>query len=500
MLELPLHKQPSTSINRNNNNSSPHNNTPTNTKHIDSRNAVVLPSHRSSFTHSNYYAQLIEDIGFTKQAWLVFTLASLLQFIWGQETCFISINMDYLARTKNIPQHTISLSICILYSMMGIGSACVGVLTKHTGRIFVLELTILIHLLTTVLCSVISPLTFFPIMLLRCINNISIGVFNIVALNLMSEFFPTRNRSLVLMINSGFYNVGNLYTILINNMSLDLKHFSTTKWKLINLNTLIPGIIAICIVITCITESPLYLLNKNRQHEGFRILQRMKQCTITEDEQQRVMQAITSKKNYKLKSHYKELFTKEYYKLTMLSLCICAICYLNMIGITYLIPKTLQNVNEVVYSVSYGMQIFIYGVIQLPNGIVGGLMTESVALGRRITIWFSALMCAVFYFVSALWMKYVAIYGGIIMLFNSICFGCAFIYVTEVFPTNLRDIAQSFIQCFSFVLGSWSPLVVNAIQYKVSYVVLGVTNVVCVVLGVILPVDTLLRPLDEDII
>ena len=491
MLELPLHKHPSTTINNN----SPHN-TPTNAKHVDSRNAV--PSQRSA--PINYYAQLIEEIGFSKQAWLVFVLASLLQFIWGQETCFISINMDYLARTKNVPQFTVSLSICALYSMMGIGSACVGALTKHTGRIFSLEITLLIHLLTTVMCSLLSPLAFFPILLLRCLNNIAIGVFNIVVLNLMSEFFPIRNRSLVLMINSGFYNVGNLYTILINNMNLDLKHFSSTKWKLINLGTLLPGLIAMLVLLTSITESPLYLLNKNRQHEGFRVLQRMKRSAITEEEQQRVIQAITSKKNYKLKSHYSELFTKEYYKLTLLSLCICAICYLNMVGITYLIPKTLQNVSEVVYSVSYGMQIFIYGVIQLPNGVIGGLMTESVALGRKITIWFSALMCGVFYFISAVWMKYVAIYGGIIMLFNSICFGCAFIYVTEVFPTNLRDIAQSFIQCFSFVLGSWSPLIVSALPYKASYVVFGVTNVLCVGLGMLLPVDTLLRPLDEDLI
>jgi MFS family permease len=72
-------------------------------------------------------------------------------------------------------------------------------------------------------------------------------------------------------------------------------------------------------------------------------------------------------------------------------------------------------------------------------------------------------------------------------------------YVTEVFPTNLRDLAQSFIQMFSFFLGSWSPILVGILNHYFCYCALGLTNIIIMILAILLPVDTLLRPLDEDI-
>src|SRR5574344_1459366 len=146
-------------------------------------------------SNKNYYAEFMERIGFTKTAWIIFTLASLLQFIWGEETCFISINIDFLGKSQNFSSVTISVFICVLYSMMGVGSALIGVLTKNFGRIITLNVTIVTYIVATFSCSVL-PNNFYIIFILRCINNIAIGVFNIVVLNLMSEFFPTRNRSL----------------------------------------------------------------------------------------------------------------------------------------------------------------------------------------------------------------------------------------------------------------------------------------------------------------
>jgi hypothetical protein len=220
---------------------------------------------------------------------------------------------------------------------------------------------------------------------------------------------------------------------------------------------------------------------------------------LTDDEKSKIIESIKSKKQYKLKSKYSELFENEYKFLTISTLLICSICFLNMIGITYLIPKTLIDYKDQIYNVSYNTQIFIYGIIQLPNGIIGGFMTESQFFGRKLTIFISALGCFIFYFLSVIEIKYVAIYAGMIMLFNSICYGCSFMYVTEVFPTNLRDFAQSFIQTFSFLLGSWSPFLVGALTHTFNYLFLGISNIIIMLLAFLLPVDTFLRPLDEDL-
>ena len=44
---------------------------------------------------SNYYSQYMDTLGITNLSWYIFILISLLQWIWGSESCFISINMDF---------------------------------------------------------------------------------------------------------------------------------------------------------------------------------------------------------------------------------------------------------------------------------------------------------------------------------------------------------------------------------------------------------------------
>ena len=188
----------------------------------------------------NYYANFMEKIGFTKIVWIMFTLASLLQWIWGSETCFISINMDFLGKNREIKQSIISLCVCLLYSMMGIGAALVGILCNKLGRIYTLNLSIYIYVIATILCSLIPRLNFYIILFLRCLSNINVGIMNIVVLNLLCEFLPIKYRSLILMINSGFYNFGNLFTILLNNYMLDVEIFNDYYWKIVNVILIIP--------------------------------------------------------------------------------------------------------------------------------------------------------------------------------------------------------------------------------------------------------------------
>jgi hypothetical protein len=450
---------------------------------------------------------IIEGVGMTKDAWIMFTIGSFLQIIWGCETCFISINMESLGEHSKLSNLEIGVCICLLYSMMGFGSALVGLMTKNFGRIMTLKITCISYIIFTLFCSSIRPLSFYPILILRCLSNLSVGVFNIVILNLMIEFMPIRNRSLILMINSGFYNLGNLFLIFLNFAFLDKGTFEkpifvSKNWRLVNLFVSTPGMLALMLIFIYSKESPLFLLSKNQNEEAFKILERMTNRKIEEFERNSVLNSIQNKKNYQLESNYKELFLPEYRSLTIYSLLICSSCYLNMIGISYLIPKSVEYLGSRTYNISYNSQLIVYGVIQLPNGFIGGWMTESNFFGRKYTLWTSTMLCGVFYFISYFFPKYLCVYAGDIMLFNSIAFGCAFIYVTEVFPTKLRDQAQSFIQCFSFLLGSWSPVLIEHYPQQFimhNYLFLGISCFMSLIFIYFLPIETNQRALDEDI-
>ena len=252
-------------------------------------------------SNSKFYSEYMEKLGITKLGWFMFILASLCQWIWGSETCFISINLDFLGKNNGISQKIISLCICILYSMMGVGAAFVGFLCKSLGRVHTLNLTLFIYVIATICCSIFfSPLKFYPIFIISCFSNIAIGIFNIVVLNLMSEFLPIKNRSLIIMINSGFYNVGNLFTILLDNYMQDLNNFNSKNWKIINFTTTVPGIISIIIIFLWGTESPLYLLNKNNLQQGFTVIEYMSGNFLTDEDKLKIIDSIKSKKQYKL--------------------------------------------------------------------------------------------------------------------------------------------------------------------------------------------------------
>lgn len=169
---------------------------------------------------------------------------------------------------------------------------------------------------------------------------------------------------------------------------------------------------------------------------------------------------------------------------------------LNQIKIT---PKTISDKGKEILQMSFDTQLLIYSIIQLPNGWIGGLMTESKLFGRKKTIYISSLFCALFYFIINYFPFYIAIYAGIIMLFNSIAFGSAFIYVSEIYPTNLRDQAQSFIQCIAFLIGAFAPFMIDFF-YAWAFILLGISCLVCIVVAVFVGEETNMRPLDVELV
>jgi hypothetical protein len=475
----------------------------------DSINNIINASQQGNHTMDflnkdssdiNYFSNYIDNLGFTKMAATIFFLSALIQWIWGSETCFISINIEHFCQNQDVPETLLLICICILYSMVGVGSALIGHLTFVMGRIYTINITVFIYILVTIVCSFVIRMNFYIIFFLRCIGNISIGIFVIIILNILCEFLPTKNRSLYLMINESFYNFGNLFTLILNNYYLDLDSFETYNMRIENLIITVPGIVGMILIFFWGSESPLYLFNKNYVEDGYILIEYMTNQLLTDEEKEKILKSIKLKKQYKIESKYSELFTPDYYFITLCCLVICSICHFNLIGITYLISKTLNYLEDNFYDIDYQTQMIIYGIIQLPNGFIGGIMTETQIFQRKKTIWISSLLCAIFYFLCIISIKSVGVFGGIIMLFNSICYNCSFLYVMEIFPTNLRDIAQSFIQCAAFFIGSLSPFFIGIFNHYVSYFLLGVSNIVIMMVSGMFPVDTYMRHLDSDIL
>ena len=53
-----------------------------------------ISTNTNSIKLSSHYSELIDKIGFNKPTWITFSIANLLQFLWGCETGLLSIYFE----------------------------------------------------------------------------------------------------------------------------------------------------------------------------------------------------------------------------------------------------------------------------------------------------------------------------------------------------------------------------------------------------------------------
>jgi MFS transporter, putative metabolite:H+ symporter len=464
------------------------------TPQISKENIPSLEIANQTVKISSGMSSVIDRIGMCSKSWFIFNVASVLQAIWGVEATFIAIYLPNVAIQFSIGNQVQAFCISLVYASMGIGSYLVGPLSQKFRRSRLMEYSCLLYFICISCNSLINE--YYIIIVLRCLANCSVGIFNILAINILCEYLPSGSRCYILMADSGFFNIGTIFVIIIKSC---FKSDDLYSFKIANFICCIPGLLTFLLMYFKLEESPLYLLSKGQDALAFKLLEEMAHSKgLQLEEEERSMIKIQIAQNQKTGT-YSELFSNQYMKLTVLCLLVNLLGYLNLIALSYLIQKTFRLVNESKIA-SENILFVIYSVIQLPNGPVGGWMTESKYLKRKNTMVISQAICTIFYIISFFVVKWVSLFSGIIMFFNSICFGCSLIYVSEVYPTYLRDHAQSFIQSIVFLSGSFVPYLIEILAGKDSimynYIWLGASCVIGSIFSFLLPIETYQMPLD----
>ena len=471
---------------------------------IQTMNKLEIENNPNSKEFYSNYRLLIDKIGYNKYTWITFSISNILQTVIGTETMLLSIYFENLSKVfLSNDNKLISLGISLIISCQGLGSIMVGYLSNKFGRVKTLRILILIFLIANGLCSIIN--NFYLIFMLRCIANFSIGVFSILPVNLLFEYLPSKNRNYNLMLNSGFFNLGSLYTIIIKFIFPDPteKTLYLSNFKIVNILSCIPGFIAFLLIYLKANDSPSYLLQKSHNNIAIEILEKMARCNniiIENIEKENIIKEVKEIEKCHNKSSYSELFKKDFMMITILCIIIFLVFSFNFFGICYLAPLTFKYIPESKFF-SENTNLLIYGLVQIPNGLIGGLMTESKCLKIKMTMFVCSLLCGLFYFLSFFDINLLCFCSGMIFFFSSISLGCSFIYVIEVYPTYLVDHAQSLIQFFTY-LSYWSPYLIDySIKFslKNNYAYFGISCLVSGILVILLPLDRNKKALQKQI-
>ena len=331
----------------------------------------------------------------------------------------------------------------------------IGFLTNLLGRMFVLKFS----LIFTFFCNLSISLfcEYKIIVIVEFINGFFAGIFEITSFNVACEFIPVRFRGWILLTIWNGYNVGVLFPNLIMLRTMP-EHDPSGLPKTLYLCSLV---ILLCTIFSCVfyTDSPRNYIINGKYDDAINILKRMKKNDefFTEETKREIYNSVPPKtiSDFSL-SNYKEVFKHGMFTTGVLLLFICFNGTMINDGFQLVLNLILEKVKQSdksAHTRTILMENIIINSIALPSNLIVGAFTEFKILGRKYTQ-------SVGFFIMGTVMIPVIINPNfastffIFFMFFTCITNMVNVYVSEVYPTKIRDWALGMIQGSGY-LGSF---------------------------------------------
>ena len=331
----------------------------------------------------------------------------------------------------------------------------IGFLTNLLGRMFVLKFS----LIFTFFCNLSISLfcEYKIIVIVEFINGFFAGIFEITSFNVACEFIPVRFRGWILLTIWNGYNVGVLFPNLIMLRTMP-EHDPSGLPKTLYLCSLV---ILLCTIFSCVfyTDSPRNYIINGKNDDAINILKRMKKNDefFTEETKREIYNSVPPKtiSDFSL-SNYKEVFKHGMFTTGVLLLFICFNGTMINDGFQLVLNLILEKVKQSdksAHTRTILMENIIINSIALPSNLIVGAFTEFKILGRKYTQ-------SIGFFIMGMVMIPVIINPNfastffIFFMFFTCITNMVNVYVSEVYPTKIRDWALGMIQGSGY-LGSF---------------------------------------------
>ena len=376
----------------------------------------------------------------------------------------------------------------------------IGFLTNLLGRMFVLKFALVFTFICNLLISLFCE--FNVIVIVEFLNGFFAGVFEITSFNVACEFIPVRFRGWILLTIWNGYNVGVLFPNLIMLKTMP-DHDPSGLPKTLYLCSLV---ILLCTVFGCVfyTDSPRNFIINGKRNEAIKILKKMKKDDkyFTDEIKKEIYQSVPPKtvSDFSL-MNYKEVFEHGMFMTGILLLFICFNGTMINDGFQLVLNLILEKVKQSdksAHTRTVLMENITINSIALPSNLIMGAFAEFKILGRRNTQ-------SIGYILMGLVMIPVIINPNtastffIFFMFFTCITNMVNVYVSEVYPTKIRDWALGMIQGSGY-LGSFIAqyLFVYLNDLSVYYCPI-LFFVICILNGIccmMLTVEPMGKPLD----
>ncbi len=400
-----------------------------------------------------------------KFLWLyvVAIVASLGGLLSGYDTGVISGALLYINETWDLSISLQGLVVSAVLIGAVIGAATNGVLADIFGRKKIIIATAIIFILGSILCC-FAP-NVYVLIISRVFVGLAVGIVNFVIPLYLSEVAPKAVRGTLVSLYQWAITAGILFSYCINATFANFVY----SWRLMLLAGVLPGLVLL-IGMSFMSDTPRWLISKNREEEAEKVLRKIEPDADTENEIKEIKHTLKLNENIDKKLNFKKWMIMPF-----------------VVGIGIMFAQICTGINTIIY---YAPTIFkiagfdsnlnaIYattgiGVVNFLMTIVAVFFTDK--LGRKPLLYFgltgvmlslAALGCAFAYQeVLGAGLKVVAV-GSLVTYI--ICFAMSlgpigWILVSEVFPLKIRGVAMSICTVANFafnffVVGSFPVLI-----------------------------------------
>jgi MFS family permease len=389
-----------------------------------------------------YFQSIVDQVGMVKYQYFIAFACGLIYFNYGSlvyEFNFIYPTLTKLLHLNDFRKELISASL-------GLGELFGAILAHSISKKFGRRSPILFSsgLLMVFSLLMIAYVNIWWMSFCRLICGFSIGLTATLMLPTLIELLPTDKREFMTLGAISFYRLGIIFYVLVDKLVISpdnkevndsiKKEESAFIWKYSILLSSIVTIVSFVIFNFAVRESPRFLFLNLKSEEAIKIMKEIFPLqNMNLDEERLKREAIDFNEDKKDENNLCVMFDEKYLYLTIITtLMMAASSILNMSNI-YSLPLILKyNIND----------LWPLVVLQQALGFVAVFFSAYLAeipyIGRKYTLFMGYMATLIIATVTLIFSDGIKIVSPLINIPIVISYTVSKMYLTEVFPTNLR--------------------------------------------------------------
>ena len=516
-------------------------NRPNNNQNNDLNQNKSEPKIQRNQSMNQYINITLDNIGFTKYHFLLFTTNAFILFCEGMQEIIHIILLSMINEKHELTHYHLAFMNSIEYLGYTIAALLLSTITTYLKR----KNAILICVILSLVCTGLSLTTFNYIFAAfnRFILGFCFGVLDLLIYLNLFESLPTKIRGFVSTMILLFFPLGEFTLSLFCYFKLRKGEIGTIEANY-KYMLLIPFICSCIICLTAIffQESPRDLFFGKQEFqkgsESFKkILQfnndqnnqnkfdfgspeiakatkniqiEMSQIQNNEERKEEALEIDNNFKesikeggllrdgNYSARgsSNLRKLFDSDYIKYTVLFWILGACGGFVFNGIHFMLPATAPKINKKTF-----LDLVIFESMEIPPNFFAMLLIENKEIGRKNTIRLGYFITFLISLINIYLGESVLLFDCILKFSLTIPINVLVVYCSEIYSSDVRTLGLALVRCWKKFVSLFSPFFMSYLMYKYgefsTHLVYSPILLLTTILSLFLTIETRGLALDE---